>query len=816
MHLISLHDSAGSNNPLGVSGNYDRVAFAPYFIFKLRRCGLMASLCKLQTSFSYGCNTLGLGTIWKDVLNRACLEKVETKGKRLLLLRSVQVDMDRVIQPEDQKPVHSNKGGYPSRIGISRNQVNPTFEGTHYEMDPMRCAKSIIKVLSGHPKSTRLLHKITTGSAKGSNPYADRGPGVAERYNTVYSRCNHLTRRSGPASVPSRLFSTGSGRSTNVLKRLESLSERAKLFDIKVDRNLYREFILNKDMYLIAYDRLKSNPGMMTPGINPTTLDGMSSEVLNGIIKSLASEEFKFTPGRRISIAKANGKTRPLTIGSPRDKLVQEVMRMVLEAIFEPCFKDTSHGFRPGRSCHSALKRIYSKFVGCTWWIEGDIKACFDSIPHDKLMNVLADKIIDQRLLQLVKKALNAGYLVGYRKETDIIGTPQGSIISPILANIYLHQLDVFVENLKEEFDSKSKSRLRTPEANKAKYLVYKAKRAGIPPGELRKLVVQYRNVENKRLGEHSNKIMYVRYADDWVIAVNGRYGDAEIILNKVSAFCNEIGLTISQEKTKITNAYKDKILFLGSYIKYGIQSLSLHSKGVKQRNRKQLLLTAPMNRIRDKLTKAGFISDNKAQTRVTWIPLTLRQIIQMTNSVIRGYLNYYSFVHNKGKLSSWMLYMLRDVAARTIARKLSFRTRAQVYKKFGMMLSVYDQTKRATDGSPKLVARIVKPNYRINPWNFKVKGTVNTNVPALYSNSISLASLDKLSCVVCESKYRVEMHHIRMMKDLVPKIHSLDYLMAKANRKQIALCRNCHMKYHDGKLTIQSKIEQSSSDLET
>lgn len=168
----------------------------------------------------------------------------------------------------------------------------------------------------------------------------------------------------------SRYLNTGPGRTRNVLQKLDSLKNRAKLTDVKIDRKLYRDFLLDTDMYLAAYQKLRSRPGMMTPGIDPTTLGavgvGLSMEVIQDIIYKLSTNEFQFTPGRRVLIPKANGETRPLTVGNPSDKLVQEVIRMVLEAIYEPIFKDVSHGFRPKRGCHTALRRIFTKFVGCT------------------------------------------------------------------------------------------------------------------------------------------------------------------------------------------------------------------------------------------------------------------------------------------------------------------------------------------------------------------------------------------------------------------------------------------------------------------
>jgi len=163
------------------------------------------------------------------------------------------------------------------------------------------------------------------------------------------------------------MFSTSPGLALNVLNKLDNLKERSMKHpnDI-IDRNIYDSFILNKDLFRIAYNKLKSKPGMMTPGISPITLDGISEERLDEIINDLRTNMFKFTPGRRIEITKANGKTRPLTIGDPNDKLVQEVMRIVLEAIYEPLFLDVSHGFRPNRSCHTALRQVFTKFKGCT------------------------------------------------------------------------------------------------------------------------------------------------------------------------------------------------------------------------------------------------------------------------------------------------------------------------------------------------------------------------------------------------------------------------------------------------------------------
>lgn len=211
--------------------------------------------------------------------------------------------------------------------------------------------------------------------------------------------------------------------------------------------------ICDVDLLTLAYHNIKSKPGNMTPAINPETLDGISSEFFNDLSKRLKDESFKFSPHRRVRIPKSNGGSRPLTIASPRDKIVQEAMRIILEAIFEPTFSNTSHGFRPNRSCHSALKYVRDYFKPATWFIEGDLTKCLDSIPQDKLLTLIESKIKDRQLTKLIAKSFKAGYFEFRYYQHDLAGTPQGSIISPILSNIFLHQLDQFVLNLKDEFD---------------------------------------------------------------------------------------------------------------------------------------------------------------------------------------------------------------------------------------------------------------------------------------------------------------------------------------------------------------------------
>lgn len=346
------------------------------------------------------------------------MQKVPKIVKQLAIKGSVQLDMIRATLPEFQFSFHPHKGGYLHCTEIFQPIFRLGFEESEYTHRLGSFTKSIIKRMSGKSKSKRSRTIANSGPAKVRNNYAVRGLGVAAyRYgvpNSTRSMFNTSLRNS-PVLIQFRQHSTGTGSSRNVLSRLYDLHHRSHKYpNLPIDRDLYKTFILNKDMFLMAYNGLKSKPGMMTPGIPPITLDGSSSDYLSQLISDLRSESFSFSPGRRILIDKANGSQRPLTIGGlhlRREKLVLEVMRMILEAIYEPIFKETSFGFRPKKGCHTALRYIFTKFKGCAWWIEGDIKGCFDNLPHDRLMAILSNKIKDQRFLQLIRKALNAGYL---------------------------------------------------------------------------------------------------------------------------------------------------------------------------------------------------------------------------------------------------------------------------------------------------------------------------------------------------------------------------------------------------------------------
>lgn len=798
-----------------------QIASGIFLAMHVRRCAFFVILGKVRYYFVDIIKPLILGIARNHLLNLAWWEKVCLRVNLLSFNISGEVSNLWLKLYYLKVNFQSHQAGCLTldSYGSSLLYNDAGMHGIVTTME-MRCISNTnIKGMSYQPKETNILNKgWTTVSTKESNFYVEGNPNNSVM-TTSYANFNRLgntvsMQKRGLAICCLRQYSTGSGKNNkNVLDRLNDLNNFSIKYPNKpIDRDLYSKFILNKELLIFAYHNLKSKPGMMTPGINPTTLDGISDELLDNIILKLRNQSFKFSPVRKIEIDKPSGGKRPLSLGSPTDKLVQEVIRMVLEAIYEPQFSVNSHGFRKHHSCHTALRYVFTQFRGCTWWIEGDIKKCFDTIPHDKLINLLEMKIKDKRFVDLIRKAINAGYMFERRIIFDIIGTPQGSIISPILANIYLDQLDKFIEDLKTKFDSGLTNRSRYNRLTEYRSIESKIRRIKASGSDdkklLRVLSNKLKNTPTRTKSEVDNKLMYVRYADDWIVAVNGRYKDAVHILELITNFSrNELGLTISPEKTKITNTYKDNVTFLGTNIKHSTRRDIIIKRGRKSKSPGMLLLTAPINKIAKKLFNSGFHVDHKGKTKTSWLALELPQIIYLANSVIRGYLNYYSFVYNRNRLTGYVKYIIRDSVLRTIAAKMNLKTRAQVTKKYGnnVTINTYDNNNSKLKKSISLLD--TSKDYKMNVWKFNIKDNVSTHVPALYSNYVSLASVLAAKCEICSSEYRVEMHHIRKLSDLKADKSDLGYLMSKMKRKQIPLCRDCHMKHHSGNLTIPKEI---------
>lgn len=579
-------------------------------------------------------------------------------------------------------------------------------------------------------------------------------------------------------------------------------------------KRLYRN-LYNPEIFLLAYNNIYASPGNMTAGVDGQTVDGMSLQRIEKIITSLKDHSYQPTPARRVYIEKRNSsKKRPLGIPSTDDKLVQEAVRMILEAIYEPTFSDCSHGFRPQRSCHTALKSIDRSFIGTKWFIEGDIKSCFDCFDHEVLINILRKRIHDEYFIALMWKFLRAGYMEQWQYHKTYSGTPQGSGISPILANIYLNELDSFIMEYKAQFEIRGKRKASSEyERIRSRYKKRKAKYArnwdSMTEDEKKRAKQEVctlkREMQNTPYTECKNErlktLQYVRYADDWIIGVIGSKEDAEKIKSDIGAFLQKhLKLELSQEKTKVTHA-GDFARFLSYDITINhSQSLKRNKNGVAQRvwNGK-VKMYVPREKWEGKLREyqAFYIQKDK-NGKEYWKPTHRGQlvnrddieIISKYNAEIRGIYNYYCLADNVSVLNNFAHIMEYSMYS-TFARKYEIPKSAVIAKYcrdgvFGVNYQTRTGVKRCTfynDGFKKQVI----PNH-------PAADTLPQYVKYERANSVA-GRLKRHVCELCGAEQQeVYMHHVRKLKDLSGE-SEWEQLMIEKRRKTLAVCKNCYAK---------------------
>lgn len=450
----------------------------------------------------------------------------------------------------------------------------------------------------------------------------------------------------------------------------------------------------NKELWVKAYVKLYPNVGNLTKGTSEETIDGFSLQKIDESIEQLKNGTFRFEPVRRVYIPKSNGKKRPLRVSNFKDKMVQEVMRMILDNVYEPIFSDNSHGFREGRSCHTALSQIKNTWKGLTWCIEGDIKGFFDHINHSVLLKLISKKINDHRFLLLIHNALTCGVVENWKYAKTYSGTPQGGIISPLLANIYLHEFDIFMEKQMDEFDN-GKLRMRNKEYNeirsKIKSLSRKVKiqdeRNGHVLWEERAEIIQtIQEYKKKQLNISSvdpmdtnyQRMKYVRYADDFVIGIAGTKKNAIDMKEIMKQFLNEeLQLELSEEKTLITHI-EQPIPFLGYEFRRWNE---VKVKRVTYKNQKHPLkkrtlsgaikLEIPEKKIKEYAIKNGYgnVDTFKITHRTKLINNSELEVMYTYNAELRGIANYYKLANNYHHLDK-LFYLAEGSFIKTIANK--------------------------------------------------------------------------------------------------------------------------------------------------
>ena len=594
---------------------------------------------------------------------------------------------------------------------------------------------------------------------------------------------------------------------------LNSLNEHSKDSSYKFER-LYR-ILFNEELFYVAYQKIASNGGSTTKGSDGRSIDEMSLARIETLIASLKDESYQPHPSRRVHIPKKNGKTRPLGIPAFEDKLVQEVVRMILEAIYEGHFETTSHGFRPKRSCHTALLHIQKTFNGAKWFIEGDIKGFFDNIDHDVLVGILRERISDDRFIRLIRKFLKAGYVEDWTFHNTYSGTPQGGIVSPILANIYLDKLDKYVKEYIQHFDKGTKRRPGKESnnlANERKRTVRKLKK--VKDGtEKAALVARLKAIEQERAAFPSGdemdgsyrRLKYIRYADDFILGVIGSKEDALRIKEDIKSFLSEsLALELSEEKTLITHTGKSA-KFLGYEITVTRDNHQRRDvRGCLRRTYgKRVRLNVSMATLRDKLLEYGAMEIKLRNGKEIWKPKCRSglifnddlEILDRYNRETVGFCNYYLIanncvvLHNFRYIMEYSMYKTFAGKYRSTVRKINKKYRLN--KLFTVKYEQKGVIKSRTFYKTSFKRRTTAFNGSCDIEPYSIADVSRTNLTD---------RLKAEKCELCGATGKLIMHHVRNLKDLKGK-ESWERLMSARKRKTIALCPSCHRLRHLGKV---------------
>src|SRR5271170_7806636 len=560
---------------------------------------------------------------------------------------------------------------------------------------------------------------------------------------------------------------------------------------------LYRQ-LFNKDLYYLAYGNIYSNKGAMTPGASEETADGMSEEKIEQIIGLMRQEKYRFSPARRVYIPKKNGKLRPLGMPTWSDKLVGEVVRLLLEAFYEPQFSDTSHGFRKFRGCHTALREINNTWTGTAWFVEGDISDCFGSLDHEILLGILAEKIHDNRFLRLMRHMLKAGYLEDWEYRDTLSGVPQGGTVSPILSNVYLHKLDEFVEQELIPQYTRGAVRAANPAYRQVDALLRRAKRRG-DRAEARRLALEMRTLPSTDpMDPGYRRLKYTRYADDHILGFTGPKAEAEEIKAKLARFLRgTLGLELNQDKTLITHARSQPARFLGYHVQ--IQHCDTKLTSGRRSVNGKIALRVPPDVI--KAQCARYREHGKPWHRSRLQNLDDYDIVRIYGAEYRGVVNYYLLAQDVWRLGTlhWhaLTSMLKTLAAkhRSSVTKMAARHKAKIQTRDGPRTCF--EARKHREGKKDLVARfggiILRQDRRA-----VIRDPAPAPVP--YPRKELITRLRRRECELCETGTTVAVHQVTSLKELGkpgPDQPAWAALMAKMRRKTLIICASCHEHVH-------------------
>jgi len=568
-------------------------------------------------------------------------------------------------------------------------------------------------------------------------------------------------------------------------------------------KRVYENIGKHKGLFVMAYGKLYANTGALTPGIDANdTIDGMSLKRIERIIETLKDETYTWKPTRRTYIPKKNGKKRPLGIPGWEDKLVQDVLRMVLEAYYEPQFSEHSHGFRPEKGCHTALSDVYYTWKGVKWFIEGDIKGCFDNIDHGMLLETMRRQVKDDRLLRLIKGMLNTGYMEDWHYHRTYSGTPQGGVISPLLANILLNEFDTYVEKElipKHTKGDKSK-RKWNPVYQKLNQRAVRAKRRG--DVESYKQAIKERRHVPVFKDDGCTWLKYVRYADDFLMGFAGKKEEARAIKEEIGTYLERLKLEMSDEKTVITHSGTEKARFLNYHLNTMWEDAEIRSCGIgKGRSLNgKISLTIPddvLRRHESKVRKKGRVIHLPA-----WRNNSDYDIIMAYEVKMQGLINYYEMAHDVVVKMGKLRYVYEESLLKTLASKHKDAV-SKIKRKY---------RRRLADGRQVIAVEVKREQkkplvamYGKQPITHTRNVRIRDDVVELHTGRNELVNrLLHNTCEICGSHDDVQGHHIRKLADLKQyegkERPEWVKRMAAMRRKTLFVCKRHHEEIHQGK----------------
>jgi group II intron reverse transcriptase/maturase len=567
---------------------------------------------------------------------------------------------------------------------------------------------------------------------------------------------------------------------------------------------LYRQ-LFNPHLYLLAYGRLYSNHGAMTPGIDGETPDGMSLAKIERIIDALRCERYRFRPVKRVYIPKKNGKRRPLGLPTWSDKIVAEVVRLLLEACYEPTFSDRSHGFRPGRGCHTALAEAQAGWTGTTWFIESDIARCFDELDHSVMLETLGERIRDNRFIRLLRNMLQCGYLEDWKWNATFSGAPQGGPASPILSNIYLDRLDKYVETQLVPQHTRGERRRKNPAYKEVENEIMRARRRG-DRAAARELRKRLRSLPSKDTCDPGyRRLRYIRYADDQLLGFTGPKAEAEQIKAKLAAFLrDDLKLEMSQEKTLITHARTGAARFLGYEITVQHANCRRTANGV-------IGLRVPKDVIKAKC--APYLKLGKPETRTRLVNEDDHTIVATYGAEYRGLVNYYLLAGDVWRLNrvQWTMHtsLLKTLACKhdSTVTKMAARHKADIETPYGPRTCLQATVERT--GKKPLTA-----TFGGIPLERQRKAVLDDHRPppdTVIRRKELIQRLQAGRCEMCQHVGDVEVHQVGKLAHLgkpgTPRPAWAE-LMARKRRKTLVVCAPCHDSIHHRKPTTAPNTE--------